>query len=141
MAVVWWLVEPIVKGVIAWVAVEGIKRIWRRARWGDDDGEAEPRRVLVNRTTAVLLAAAAVKEAFGVEEELVLEAAEEPPTIAGREITEPGFFWVEPWVVLLRSHDAQTRFIVVVDPHGEVLGTMMTPMGEFEGLYFRPDAG
>lgn len=145
MAIVWWLLEPVVRGVIQWVGVEAIKRVWRRARTGDDGevsvdeaGERQPRSVLVNRGAAILLAAAAVQETFGVEDELVIEAAEEPSAIAGEPLHEPNHVGLEPWVVLLRSHDARTRYVVVVEIHGDVLGCMAVPMNVWEGLYFDP---
>lgn len=81
-----------------------------------------------------------MKETFGEEDELVLEAAEEPSAIAGWPTPEPNYVGLEPWVVLLRSRDARTRFVVVVESHGEILGCMKTPMNEFESLYFDPTA-
>jgi hypothetical protein len=139
LAVIWWVLEPVVRGVITWAGVEAVKRAWRRARSGDDEnGEAKPRSVLVNRGTAILLAADAVKETFGEEDELVLEAAEEPSAIAGRPMTEPSYVGLEPWVVLLRSQDARTRYVVVVEAHGDILSCSATPMNESESLFFDP---
>jgi hypothetical protein len=143
MAVVEWLLEPIVKGVIQWVGVKAVKRVWQRARTGeegetptDEADTPKPRSVLVNRGTAILLAAAAVQETFGEEGELALEAAEEPSAIAGRPTMEPNYVGLEPWVVLLRSQDARTRYVVVVEAHGDILGCLKTPMNEWESLYF-----
>jgi hypothetical protein len=136
MAIVEWLLEPIVKGVVSLVAAAAAKRIWRRARHGEEGSGEEPRFVLVNRGTAILLAAAAVKETFGEEGELLLEAAEEPSAIAGRPTMEPNYVGLEPWVVLLRSEDARTRYIVVVQADGDILGCLKTPMNEWESLYF-----
>jgi hypothetical protein len=70
------------------------------------------------------------------EDELLLEAAEEPSAIAGRATMEPNYVGLEPWVVLLRSQDARTRYVVVVEAHGGILGCLKTPMNEWESLYF-----
>jgi hypothetical protein len=61
-----------------------------------EGGERQPRSVLVNRGTAVLLAAATVKETFG-EGELLFEAAEEPSAIAGQPTPELNYVGLEPW--------------------------------------------
>jgi hypothetical protein len=40
--------------------------------------------------------------------------------------------------VLLRSQDGLSRFLVVVEAHGDILGCIKTPMNEWETLYFDP---
>jgi hypothetical protein len=138
MPVVEWLLEPAAKGVVSLIAAAAAKRVWAKVRSGGDEPGPEPEqpRVLVNRGTAVLLAADAVREEFGEESDLLLEAAEEPSAIAGHPTPELNYVGIEPWIVLLRSHDGLRRFIVVVDPHGGILGSMKTPMGEWEQHYF-----
>ena len=136
MPVVEWLLEPAAKGVVSLVAAAAAKRVWDRIRSRGD--ESRPRTVLVNRGTAVLLAADAVREEFGQEGDLLLEAAEEPSAIAGQPTQELNYVGLEPWIVLLRSQDGLTRFVVIVEAHGEILGCLMAPMNEWERHYFDP---
>ena len=86
----------------------------------------------------MLLAADAVREEFGQEGDLLLEAAEEPSAIAGQPTQELNYVGLEPWIVLLRSQDGLTRFVVIVEAHGEILGCLMAPMNEWERHYFDP---
>jgi hypothetical protein len=101
----------------------------RTSRGGDARG------LFISRGGAVLLAVAEVAERFGVDSDLELEAAEEPASIAGREISELSYVGFEPWVVLLLDRDRGRRYVVVVSGHGEVLGALDTAMDEWEAMH------
>jgi hypothetical protein len=141
LPVVEWLIEP---GVFSAAAGAVAFKVWRRIRYGDDAGSeqasqapTEPKQsVLVSRGMAVLLATVAAKEAFKEDAPLGFEAAEEPSAIAGRATHELNYVGLEPWIVLLRNQEKLTRYVVVVEAHGEILGVLQTPMSELEILYW-----
>jgi hypothetical protein len=123
-------------GVISVAAGMAFKQVWKRARRGA--AGTEEQRVYVSRGAAAYLAAAEVATRFGQQSAVEIEAVEEPSSIAGSDLLELSYVGAEPWVVLLRDRDAKTRYIVVVAANGDVLGSMKTAMGEFEGMFLPP---
>lgn len=143
IAVVEWLVESVADGVVDVLVAAAVLEVYRQARHrGKGMGEAaevtlpEPRRVLVSRGLAVLLASAAVRETFEEDGRLRFELAQEPSLLAGQPFQEWNYVGLEPWIVLLRNQETLTRYVTVVGPDGEILGTLRTPMGEWEILYW-----
>ena len=116
----------------AWLAF--LRKV-RAAR--QPEGERE-RRFLVSRGAAAYAAAGAVVEEFGEQDELVVEAVEEPSAIAGHDVSELSYTGIEPWVVLLRRDQTLRRYVVVVAPDGEIDGLIETPMREWEPGYLLP---
>jgi hypothetical protein len=97
-------------------------------------------RIYISRGGAALLAVAEVAERFGGDNDLELEAVEEPSSIAGGEISELAYVGLEPWIVLLRDREKLRRYVVVVSGRGEVLGALDTPIEEWEAM-FLPEPG
>jgi hypothetical protein len=132
-AVVEFVTQHAAGGVISAAAGMAFKRFWRRAR--EAQGSTN-----VSRGGAVYLAVAEVAERFGLQESsLEVEAAEEPSSIAGHDVTELSYTGFEPWVVLLRHPAAGgVRYVLVVAPDGEIFGVVEAPLTEGERLYLRP---
>lgn len=123
-------------GVISVSAGLAWKRFLEKVRRSRQDHERP--RILVSRGAAAYLAAAEVAERFGGEGELVVEAVEEPSSIAGHDVSELSYTGIEPWIVLLRRDKALRRYVVVVAPDGEIDGAIETPMREWEPGYLQP---
>jgi hypothetical protein len=124
-------------GVISVSAGMAWRRLLERVGRSLQDDE-RPRHVLVSRGGAAYLAAAEVGERFGEQGELIVEAVEEPSSIAGHEVSELSYTGIEPWIVLLRRDETLRRYVVVVAPDGEIDGALQTPMREGEPGYLLP---
>jgi hypothetical protein len=123
-------------GVISVSAGLAWKRFLERVgRERQDDGRPG---FLVSRGGAAYLAAAEVAERFGEQGDLVVEAVEEPSSIAGHDVSELSYTGIEPWIVLLRRDETLRRYLVVVAPGGEIDGALETPMREYEPGYLLP---
>jgi hypothetical protein len=122
-------------GIIQVSAGMAFRRFWEKVR-----GSRRPDQggFYVSRGGAAYLAAAEVGERFGEEDELVVEAIEEPSAIGGRETPELSYTGIEPWVVLLRNDKALRRYVVVVSPDGQTDGAVESPMREWEPGYLLP---
>jgi hypothetical protein len=120
-------------GAISAAAGIAFKRFVERAheavRGGDHPG------VQVSRGGAAYLAVAEVAGGYGEQDVLEVEAVEEPSYIAGQPVSELSYVSIEPWLVLLRNREKLRRYVVVVSPGGEVLGSMVTAMGEWEDMF------
>jgi hypothetical protein len=123
-------------GVISTAAGMAFKHVWRRAI--DSLEQRERPGLVVSLGAAAALAAAEVAERYAENGPLEIEAVEEPSSIAGQSVSELSYVGVEPWIVFLRRREQNVRYLVVVAPGGEVLGSLQTPMGEFEHIYL-PD--
>jgi hypothetical protein len=118
-------------------ALAGIVARLRRQK--DQQPDDEPIvQVYVSRGLAASLAADDVAEAFGEPGPLVVEAVEEPSSIAGWEVTELSYVGIEPWIVLLLNVERQARYIVVVNPDGQIAGRLATPLLEWEPMFLHP---
>lgn len=71
---------------------------------------------------------------------LKVEAVEEPSWIADQAITELSYGGVEPWVVFLRNPAAEIRYLVFVNPDGEIAGHLRLPFPPFEGMFSKPSS-
>lgn len=126
-----------IAGVIGNAAWEQLKTGARQVRnllrsWRSDNAK-----VLVSRGAAALVAIQHVVES-GESGILDVEAVEEPSAVAGRETPEMNYVGIEPWLVSLVNESRTTRFVVAVDPQGEVLDSMRLPMSEQEAIYGLP---
>ena len=137
VAVVQWMGDAIAQGTVDLALAYGFARIVQRLRNREVE-QPEGRGFEVSRGGAAVLAGAHVAEAFGEQGPLEIEAAEEPSTIAGYEITELSYVGVEPWIVLLRNREARVRYVVVVMPDGTVEGALQVPFLEFEEGFMQP---
>jgi len=84
------------------------------------------------------LRAAHVAEEFRETGSLLVEAVEEPSSIAGWEVTKLSYVGLEPWIVLLRNEDERVRYVVVVMPDGTISGALRVPFLPFESMFLRP---
>ena len=90
---------------------------------------------MVSRGGAAALAAGDVADRFEERDPVEIEAVEEPSSISGRNVSELSYVGLEPWIVLLRNRERRFRYLVVVAADGEILGSVKTPMDEFEGMF------
>ncbi|HEX3680756.1 MAG TPA: hypothetical protein VHU90_13625, partial [Galbitalea sp.] len=111
VAVAEWLVEAFSHGVIdvavAAAAAALVSRL-RRERPDNKPGAT----ILVSRGAAAALAADHVYKLGSASQQLVVEAVEEPSSIAGWPPTELSYVGLEPWIVLLLDHAQKTRYVV-----------------------------
>lgn len=112
-------------------ALAGIERI----RTKIEEARSGGHRVMVSRGLAVRLAADHVFAATRETGILQAEFAEEPSSIAGRSVTETSYTGFEPWIVSLVNEARRTRYLLAVDPEGEIQGCLATPMGKFEPMF------
>lgn len=123
-------------GVISVAAGMAFKHFFQRVR-GALGGTERPH-VNVSRGAAAYLAVGEVAERFGQGDPVEIEAVEEPSSIAGQDVSELSYVGLEPWVVLLRDRARLVRYVVVVAATGDILGSMKTPMDEWEHMYLPP---
>jgi hypothetical protein len=119
-------------GVIAAAAGMAFKGVWQRVT--DALRERGGQKPLVSRGGAAALAVAEVADRFGELDRLQVEAVEEPSSIAGREAWTMAYAGEEPWIVLLRNDERRTRYVIVVAPDGEILGSSVTRLVELDAL-------
>ncbi len=67
---------------------------------------------------------------------MVLEAVEEPSSIAGRESPEMNYVGIEPWIVFLVDVRAQVRYVVAVSSDGQIMGSVRMPFQKLEAYYY-----
>lgn len=132
--VIEWWVQPVV-GALAWesvrLAAKGAKRLMEKLRRRPDP------RVEVSRGMAGLLAIEDVLERYPGLGQLEMEAIEEPSAIAGIPVQEVSYVGLEPWLVFLVDEAKSKRFVVAVNPDGQIVGRMDLDMNEFEKIYWQ----
>jgi len=140
VVVVQWLGEAISDGVVDVVVAAAFLRVLQRLKeWRGQRGANNLHASIeVSRGGAALVAATHVGEEFVESGTLVVEAVEEPSSIAGHEPTELSYVGVEPWVVLLRNDQDGVRYVVVVAPDGTISGALRIPFLPFEDIFMRP---
>lgn len=132
--VIEWLVQPIV-GALAW---ETVRRGAKGAKQIIDKLRQKPQpRFEVSRGMAGLLSIEDVLERHPDIGPLEMEAVEEPSSIAGLPVQELSYVGLEPWLVLLVDRAKTRRFLVAVNPDGQIAGRMDLNMNEFEKLYWQ----
>jgi hypothetical protein len=87
---------------------------------------------VVSRGAAAAIAADDITRSFGDDGLLEIQAVEEPSGIAGGPVHEISYVDFEPWIVLARSSVRQMRYVVVVEPNGEVAGRIKSPLSDWE---------
>ena len=114
-----WVLLVGLGGVIQGAAWDGIKmaatlltRLMLRAR-------AEGDRVSISPGGTALLALAEMDDLDELGGGILVEAVEEPTSIAGFESPKMGYNDIEPWIVLLIDFKHDIRYIVVVSADGE----------------------
>jgi hypothetical protein len=135
-AVVEWVAVHAAGGVVSAAAAMAFKRVVSKAR--DALKGRERPRLHVSRGGAAYLAAADVADRFDARGPFIVEAVEEPSSIAGHDVSELSYVGIEPWVVLLRSNEDKQRYISVVEGGGEILGALAIPLGEWEEMFLPP---
>jgi hypothetical protein len=138
VAVVQWIGEA--DGVVDLVVAAALAKVLHRLREWRSEREAknEPASIEISRGTAALVAAAHTAEAFREKGSLLVEAVEEPSSIAGWEVMELSYVGLEPWIVLLRNDNEDVRYVVVVMPDGTISGALRVPFLPFESMFLRP---
>jgi hypothetical protein len=131
MPVVIWAASAVGAGVIGNAAWAAAANVIRRLR------EQTEATFYVSRGMAATLAADHVAREFGDAGPFTLEAADEPSSFGGHELTETSYFGSEPWIVLLRGAGDENRYTVVVEPDGAVSGVLRTPIAEWQRGYLR----
>lgn len=140
VAVIQWLGEAITDGVVDLAVAAALAKALQRLRqWQyERQSRGEPASIAISRGAAGLAAAAYIPTEFGETGSMLLEAIEEPSSIAGEEVTELSYVGLEPWIVLLRNDGAAVRYLVVVMPEGTISGALRVPFLPFESLFLRP---
>jgi hypothetical protein len=138
--VVEWTANAIGQGIIglalAGAAAEVLRRLRRREP--PTDRNFQPVNLYISRGMAAAVAADTVGSSFDERGPLVIEAVEEPSSIAGVAVFDLGYVGAEPWVVLLRNEESERRYYVIVAPDGEIMGAIQTSLLEFERMFLRP---
>ena len=135
--VVEWLFEPVTRGLIELAVVLAAKRVLdglREVLQKKPKRKRQPR-PFISRGMAVLAAAAEIASEHDGDGPFEFEAAEEPRSIAGEEISELSYTGLDPWVVMLLNRERKTRYVAVVDPYGTVLSVLASRIGKWEMAY------
>ena len=66
----------------------------------------------------------------------LIEAVEEPTSIAGVTSPELNFVGIEPWLVFLVDLEGGVRWIIAVSSAGQVVGQMRIPLQELEASHY-----
>jgi len=138
-AVYQWLASnPVLLGVASAAAWEGMKRagkslvgLLRRAktRWSAT-------KIHVSRGAAALIAADTIARLEVGSHPFLIEAVEEPTSIAGVTSPELNFVGIEPWLVFLVDLEGGVRWIIAVSSAGQVVGQMRIPLQELEASHY-----
>lgn len=134
-AVVEWTLEAAATGIIGAAAWVGVTQAAARLRKLLGEMRGEKVQVLVSRGAAAFLA---IDHVITTETEvgiLDIEAVQEPSALTGREVTELGYVGAEPWLVSLVNASRSDRYIVAVQPDGEITGVLHLPIGEIEAVH------
>jgi hypothetical protein len=136
--VIEWAAAIVVGGILqgaAWDSVKLAAKQLTSALRGLRDRGVE---FAISRGAAAHVAVGHVMETTGDVGVLVVEAVEEPSSLAGRPVTELSYVGSEPWLVSLRNERGTGRYIVAVTPSGEVLDSMSVPISDMEVGYGFP---
>lgn len=129
--VVEWMGLQVASGLMGQAALVGIERVWAKIQ----DARSGEHRVMVSRGLAATLAMRHVFETTNEKDLLQVEFIYEPSMLAGRPLTETSYTGIEPWIVSLVNGSRKARYLVAVNPGGDVEGCIATPVGTFEAMY------
>jgi hypothetical protein len=129
--VVEWTGLQVASGLMGQAALAGIERVWAKIR----DARSSEHRVMVSRGLAATLAMRHVFETTNEKDLLQVEFIYEPSMLAGRPLTETSYTGIEPWIVSLVDGSQKSRYLVAVNPEGDIEGCIATPVGTFEAMY------
>lgn len=129
-----WMLLAAIGGVIGGAAYEGARRAGEALK-GVLRGSEEHPKVAISRGAAALFALDAVTGLAPATNSLLIEAVEEPTSIAGYHSPEINYVDIEPWLVFLVDFDKEVRHIVTLSAQGEILGHMSIPLQPSEADY------
>jgi hypothetical protein len=135
--VIEWIGAAVAAGLIGGAAWDGAKAAGKRlAALAKRAFERRPDYIIMSRGAAALIAIDHLAGLDPAIDGLVLEAVEEPSSIAGRDSPELNYVGIEPWLVFLVDPRTQTRYVVAVSSDGQILGDMKFPFQKLEEYYF-----
>ena len=134
-----WLALRIVEGAVQEISWEATKRIARKLKETVDRVRRSQASVHVSAGTARLIAIDAVLARYPDEEgPLDTQAVEEPSSMSGKSPCDLTYGPYEPWIVVLVDSARTNRYVVVVEPNGEVAAANRIALSSYESFVGAP---